>query len=246
MKITFLGTNGWYDTETGNTVCILVETEREYLILDAGNGFYKIGRHITTRKPIYLFLSHFHLDHIVGLHILNKFHFPQGIDIYGSRGLKKYMTAIIRQPFTASIKALKTAVRLHELNSRISPPFPVTFKKLLHPSPCYGYRFRLEDKIITYCTDTGICKNLYLLAREADLLISECGYLSGQSKPGWPHLNPESAARVAEEAKAKKLVLVHFDASLYKTLRQRVKAERVARKIFPKTRAARDNLQIIL
>ena len=246
MKITFLGTNGWYDTQTGNTVCVLVETETEYLILDAGNGFYKIDRHITTRKPIHLFLSHFHLDHIVGLHILNKFHFPQGIDIYGVRGLKKYLTAIIRQPFTAPFKALKTPVRLHELQPKMSLPFPVAYKKLLHASPCYGYRFRLENKTIAYCTDTGICKNLYLLAREADLLIAECGYLSGQSEPGWPHLNPESAAQVAKEAKAKKLVLLHFDASLYKTLQHRAKAERVARKIFPKTQAARDNLRIIL
>jgi ribonuclease BN (tRNA processing enzyme) len=245
LKITFLGTNGWYDTETGNTVCVLVETETEYLILDAGNGFYKIDRHITTRKPIHLFLSHFHLDHIVGLHILNKFHFPQGINIYGV-SLKKYLTAIIRQPFTAPIKALKTPVRLHELQPKMSLPFPVAYKKLLHVSPCYGYRFRLENKTIAYCTDTGICKNLYLLAREADLLIAECGYLSGQSEPGWPHLNPESAAQVAREARVKRLALIHFDASLYKTLKDRTRAEGAARKIFPKTQAAWDDQQIIL
>ena len=25
IKIIFLGTNGWYDTETGNTVCTFIE-----------------------------------------------------------------------------------------------------------------------------------------------------------------------------------------------------------------------------
>ncbi len=42
VGVIFLGTNGWYDTNIGNTICILVETKKEYLILDAGNGFYKI------------------------------------------------------------------------------------------------------------------------------------------------------------------------------------------------------------
>ena len=84
MKAIFLGTNGWYDTETGNTTCILIETDDYFILLDAGNGFYKIDQHIasTTKKPIYLFLSHFHLDHIVGLHILNKFDFSQRMRIY--------------------------------------------------------------------------------------------------------------------------------------------------------------------
>jgi ribonuclease BN (tRNA processing enzyme) len=246
MKIIFLGTNGWYDTKTGNTVCVLIETDREYLILDAGNGFYKIDRHIKTGKPICLFLSHMHWDHIVGLHILNKFDFPQGIDIYGARGIKRHLTTVIRQPFTASFKALKTPVRLHELQPRISLPFPLIFKRLRHVSPCYGYRFTLEDKIIAYCTDTGPCKNLNLLAREVDLLIAECGYLSGQSRADWPHLNPESAARVALEAKAKRLALVHFDASLYKTFKHRDQAEQKAKKIFSNTLAARDDQRIII
>jgi ribonuclease BN (tRNA processing enzyme) len=26
MKIVFLGTNGWYDTSTGNTICTLLKT----------------------------------------------------------------------------------------------------------------------------------------------------------------------------------------------------------------------------
>jgi len=75
MEIIFLGTNGWYDTKTGNTTCTLIETEDYFIILDAGNGLYKIDQYITStsKRPIYLFLSHFHLDHIVGLHIMSKF-----------------------------------------------------------------------------------------------------------------------------------------------------------------------------
>jgi ribonuclease BN (tRNA processing enzyme) len=36
MKIIFLGTNGWYDTKTGNTVSILIVTKEHNIVLDAG------------------------------------------------------------------------------------------------------------------------------------------------------------------------------------------------------------------
>ncbi len=75
MKITFLGTNGWYDTKTGNTNCVLVETNQYYLIFDAGGGIYKLDQYVKEDKPLYLFLGHLHLDHTSGFHILNKFKF---------------------------------------------------------------------------------------------------------------------------------------------------------------------------
>lgn len=246
MKIIFLGTNGWYDTDTGNTTCILVETEKEYIILDAGNGFYKIDRYINMKKPIYLFLSHFHLDHIIGLHTLNKFHFPQGIDIYAPKGAKNFFRTIINKPYTIPIGQLKTKIRLNELSNRISIPTKVEFKKLIHSSLCYGFRFNLEDKLISYCPDTGICNNLFLLAKDADLLIAECSLKSGQKNKEWPHLNPEDAAQVARDGRVRKLALVHFDASLYLTLKDRKDAERQAKKIFKDTFAVLDNQEISL
>ena len=51
MKATFLGTNGWYDTTTGNTVCILIETEKYDMVLDAGNGIHKLDSYVSGRKP---------------------------------------------------------------------------------------------------------------------------------------------------------------------------------------------------
>lgn len=53
MKVIFLGTNGWYDTKTGNTTCILIETDDYFIILDAGNGIYKIDQYIRSKKPIH-------------------------------------------------------------------------------------------------------------------------------------------------------------------------------------------------
>ncbi|MBP1737825.1 MAG: seceted metal-dependent hydrolase of the beta-lactamase superfamily, partial [Deltaproteobacteria bacterium] len=81
MKIIFLGTNGWYDTQTGNTLSILLATREHNIVLDAGNGFTKLDRVLSNSLPIFLFLSHFHLDHLIGLHTLFKFSFSQKLTL---------------------------------------------------------------------------------------------------------------------------------------------------------------------
>ena len=240
MKARFLGTNGWYDSATGNTVCVLVETKNRYIILDAGNGLYKIDRYINKNKPINLFLSHFHLDHIIGLHILDKFNFPQGIDIFGPKGLKKVFKLIINRPYSKPVSDIKTKIRLHELGTGKISIDNVEFKRLKHTVDCFGYRFYFDNKALVYCTDTGICKNLYDLAKGADLLITECSYLPGQTDKNWPHLNPESSARIAKKAKVRKLMLLHFDAAFYPTFKERSQAEACAIKIFKNSKAAKD------
>jgi ribonuclease Z len=107
-----------------------------------------------------------------------------------------------------------------------------------------GYRFELEGRTIVYVGDTGYCLNAVELAKNADLLITECAFKPGEEDPYWPHLNPESAARIAAEAGAKRPVLVHFDASLYRSLEERKEGERAARKIFPDTIAMEDGLAL--
>jgi len=247
MKIHFLGTNGWYDTETGNTVCILIDTDKYYLILDAGNGIYKLDRFIKEDKPIYLFLSHFHLDHIIGLHILNKFHFRQGLRIYGQKRTRSILNQVINKTSTVPFGRLPFKVAVRELSEGEHwIPFYLKCKFLKHITKCLGYRFEIEDKVITYCTDTAYCKNAVELAKGADVLISECSYKLGKNDEKWPHLDPLSAARIAKEAKAKRLILTHFDAGIYQHLSSRKKAEVDSRRVFLQSRVAYDDLVLIV
>jgi ribonuclease BN (tRNA processing enzyme) len=57
-------------------------------------------------------------------------------------------------------------------------------------------------------------------------------------------MNPELAAEAAKEACVQQLVLFHFDASNYKTIKEREEAEKSARKIFQNTTAAVDGLEL--
>jgi ribonuclease BN (tRNA processing enzyme) len=151
---------------------------------------------------------------------------------------------LINTPYSKPIRELKTKVRVAQLKKSSRLPFEINFKKLKHSTQCYGYRLFIEDKAIAFCTDTGPCEEMNLLARNADILIAESSLPPGEIDTGWPHLNPQQAALVARREKAKKLFLVHFDAGAYLTENDRAKAEKSARKIFGNTWAAKDGLSI--
>ncbi len=251
MKIIFLGTNGWYTTSTGNTPSILIDSKDHYIVLDAGNGIYKLDKYILEEKPISLFVSHFHIDHVSGFHTLPKFNFLQGIDIYIAEGRKKDFEILVNPPYTIgylpnpkNIGNLRTEIRLHELPDGISNiPFSVEPVEQFHAYRDHGYRFMLEGKIIAYSGDCGLSDGNLKLARSADILIHES---TTYDKPNniWGHLDPVTVSKIAKEANVKKLILTHFDASIYETLEKRKMAEKKAREIFPNTIAATDDLII--
>lgn len=243
MKITFLGTNGWYDSDTGNTVSILIDTKDQYIVLDAGFGIADLNNFLVEDKPVYLFLSHFHLDHTCGLHTLAKLKIKE-LTILGQKNLKKYLNILVNHPFAASFSELGYKVNLVELkpgNHKL--PFDVYCLPLHHADPSMGYRFTLEGKTIAYCSDTAICPNDWELSREVDLLIHECAFMPGHSTE-WGHTNPEGAAGMAKEVKTKKMILTHLGADHYNTIEKRKFAETKAREIFPETTVAYDGFTL--
>lgn len=246
MKIHFLGTNGWYDTATGDTTCVFIETDKNYIILDAGNGFYKAIKLLKMNKPVRVFISHLHLDHITGLHMLPLFNVPQGMDIYVPKGMKKFLETFLNKPYTSSPESLATKIKIHELGAKKPAGLKLKFGKLFHSPICYGFRFILEGKTVVYCTDTGICDKLYKLAKDSDLFITECSFRPNEDVSRAAHLNPQIAAEIAKDSGAKQLALIHFDAGRYPTIRLRKLAEKAARRIFPDTFAATDGRTVEL
>lgn len=251
MKIIFLGTNGWYSTPTGDTPCILVDAKENYLVLDAGNGIYKLDQYIKEEKPISLFVTHFHLDHTSGLHILPKFEFKQGIDVYVGKGRLKDFQTLVNPPFTIGYKPkpenvtnLKMEVRLQELSEDgKDSPFKMYAIEQFHAYKNHGYRFEIEGKILAYTGDCGYTDATIKLSENADVLIAECGNRLTKENDAWGHLDPIQAATLARQAGVKKLILTHFGATLYTSLDDRKWAEKEAKKIFPNTTAAYDLLE---
>lgn len=246
LKITFLGTNGWYDTATGNTPCVLVETPEHYIIFDAGFGFRKVKEMVISDKPVLLFISHLHLDHLIGLHTLPLFRIAQGIDIYAPGTAVKLLRGFLKRPFTSPPFLLNTKLRFHAIEGKTRFPFDFEMRPLRHSVPCYGYRIGYRDKAVAYCTDTGECRNLNRLASGAGLFITECAMAPGDKPRNLFHLTPEAAARTALLARAEKLALFHFDPNKYPAFRDRKEAEEAAKRIFPDTIAANDGTEVII
>ena len=244
-QIIFLGTNGWYDSVTGNTISILIESEKYNIVLDAGNGIAKLHQYIKDDRPVYLFLSHFHLDHITGLHTLGINSFSKGLYLIVQEGGGEVLKRFVDFPFTIPLHKYPFHSEIIEVPQQAAQlPFKATVLPMVHSSYTLGIRLEVDGKIISYCPDTGYCENAVILGKEADVLITECAYRSGQVDPGWPHLNPELGARIALESGARKLVLTHFDAKKYPDLETRNEAARKAREIFRESYASTDGLEI--
>jgi ribonuclease BN (tRNA processing enzyme) len=218
------------------------------VVLDAGNGFYKLPllmkRLGVSRADV--FLSHLHLDHASGLLTLPLLERGMGIRIFVHKSYLSKLRRLVAHPYAPAPGELWAKVTLHSLSTGENRvPYGVCTLPLDHADPCFGYCFSLQGKKIAYCTDTGPCKNISRLASGADALITECTLLMGQRpNPGWPHMSPGLAAREAKKAGVKRLILTHFDASKYLSMAMRLRAQEAARRIFSKTIAAMDGMEI--
>lgn len=245
MEITFLGTNGWFDTHTGNTTCVLADTKDAYIIFDAGGGLYKTFDMIKDDKPVYMLLSHLHLDHILGLQFLNMFNWKGGVKIILADDMKAELEAFMRPPFMATPQNHKMKVEIIPISQAKDLPFKLEYKELVHIVPTIGFRVGVEDKTIVYGLDSGPCENLTELAKNADLFITECSFLPDE-KPNKMHLNPQQAAQTALDANAKLMALIHFKADDYTNLDLRDHALAAAGQIFAATFAPYDGEKFVI
>ena len=250
MIVTTLGTNGWFDTENGQTMCTLIRARDFSIILDAGYGIRKVKPLIDFSKPSFLLLSHLHLDHTIGLHTLDYIQFQLPLKIVVPAGQKQAFTELVRPPYTNLwTKMVPEGSELLDTDDLANADFPfeITTLPIQHPVPTHGYRLGIEGRTITYLSDTGYCENAVTLAGGADLVIAECGALPGTVKgKAAPHMEPEICAQLALEAGAKQMVLTHFGAGAYTTMEARKNAVAPARSIFPNLITGVDNLEIIL
>ena len=117
MIVTMLGTNGWFDTDFGQTMCTLIRTRDYSVILDAGYGIRRIKELVDFSKPVCLLLSHLHLDHTIGLHTLDSFHFQLPVKIVVPAGQKQAFTELVRPPMKPAIAPEKQKINMRMPNT---------------------------------------------------------------------------------------------------------------------------------
>lgn len=99
----------------------------------------------------------------------------------------------------------------------------VTAAPAIHVQPyldSLAYRFETPDGSIVFTGDTQPCESVTELAKDADMMLCMCWDEQSEMDENGEHLGQcgtEGAAKMAEEAGVKKLVLVHIGPNLSNT-----------------------------
>ncbi len=99
MKVTFLGTSGSMPTPQRGSSSVVVRLGRELLMFDCGEGTQRqmVKSHVGFQRPMRIFISHLHGDHVLGLpgllQSMSLLRREKPLHIYGPEGLVQFVRA---------------------------------------------------------------------------------------------------------------------------------------------------------
>jgi ribonuclease Z len=154
-----------------------------------------------------------------------------------------YRAELARRPAFQADKAKELGLPV-QLWSPLQHGKAVTFnEQTIQPEQVLGEPRRGIS--MAYITDTRPTAALSTLAHDVDLLVCESMYDDLQDLPlakANAHMVAQESAGIAKEAGAHQLLLTHFSPKI----NDPTIAEKMARRVFPNTRAARDGTVITL
>lgn len=222
MRIVLLGSGGYHPNTHRHTSCVMLP-ERG-IVLDAGTGAYRIAGHLQT-ETLDLFLTHAHLDHVIGLtFLLGQFEkdTPPRLRLHG---LPEKLAAVrehlyCNAMFPVEPNWLACPLPAEEGRMPLEGGGQVTWFPLAHPGGATGYRFdgldpATPEKSFAFVTDTTASDNADYKKHlgGVDLLIHEAYFEDARrdfaAKTG--HSCVGDVARLAAEVRAKRLVLTHMN-----------------------------------
>lgn len=248
IEFVFLGTSASIPTPTRSLPAILVKHQGQRFLVDCGEGTQlRLMQAGESLKIPHIFLTHDHLDHVLGLGgllfslSLRRMEPAPHITIYGgSTTLDRARTlaAMIRSSEKSKAHVELSYVEVSPGIVFESARLTVTAFQTNHREwPCFGYIFQSKGKNgvkVVFTGDTGYMDSLIEVARGADCLVSEANFASDKeaiaSQVG--HLTAAQAARIAAKAEVKCLMLNHVSREYADDL-ERVLTE--ARILFPNT-----------
>jgi phosphoribosyl 1,2-cyclic phosphodiesterase len=240
FSVTFWGVRGSiacpgheFERYGGNTSCVEVRCGEHLLIFDAGTGLRPLGVRLKGQSSLQidLFLTHSHLDHIVGIPFFkplfdggNKVSFWAG-HLLPERNLRDVLCTMMVPPLfpvPIEIFAAKTSYNDFAVGETLQPRPGVTLRtaQLNHPNGATGYRIEYGGKSICYVTDTEhvggkLDANILSLIGGADIMIYDSTYTEDEYPrfKGWGHSTWSEGLRLAEAAGVKTFVAFHHDPS---------------------------------
>lgn len=181
MTIYILGAAGWIPG-ANETSCIMVENKGKLFILDAGTGMSNIRKYMAVLAKydtVHLLLSHYHLDHMIGLIYFDPFIREKNLRVYGPGRMaypettEYYLHALLRKEFfSRSIDTFSKDVRIMDFPAEtfFISDTKITVTGQTHSAP--SFRIAIDDKLI-YATDTVFKADAWK-GVSADVLFHEC------------------------------------------------------------------------
>jgi ribonuclease BN (tRNA processing enzyme) len=244
MKLLLLGTGGYHPSETRETACLMLPELG--LLLDAGTAMYRAGEHLATDR-LDIFLSHAHLDHVIGLTYLFDVLHGKPVERVAVHGTAAALEAVEQHLFAPALFPIRPSFETRALRGEAALPQGgrLTHFPLEHPGGATGFRLDWPGHSLAYVTDTTARPDAAYLEhiRGVDLLVHECYFndeLADKAElTGHSCVTP--TAELARAAGVGRLILTHInplapaDAPLDLAR---------AQAIFPAAELGRDRLEI--
>jgi ribonuclease Z len=222
--VTFLGTDAVVPGCGGDTASFVINGM--YLVDTGWYGALKMRCHgIDPMHLEYLFLTHCHHDHYIGLpHLLFYLAMRGGerpdrapLKIVGPAADLELVVTLAQQFLQmdrfSPVRYEPTLIPLQAGDSWEDPNFRLETCSSLHPVPSLCYRFTDSHtgKVLAFTGDTAYDPAIPQFVQGADLLIHEASYgaSAAPASNASLHSGAPDAARVALEAGVKRMALVH-------------------------------------
>lgn len=244
MRLHLLGTGGYHPNERRHTACLMLPELG--IVLDAGTAFFRMREHLATRE-LDIYLSHAHVDHIVGLTFLHGLLEGTDVERVTVRGDERKLAAIGAHLFDTDLFPAGFAWEFAPLAEEepLAGGGKLTHFSMQHPGTSLGFRLDWPDRSMAYVTDTtaSLSADYVERIRGVDLLIHECYYPDGMERQAvdFGHSTATPVAEVAREVGAGRLLLVHIDPMLPKDDPVGIAGMRA---IFPETEVAEDGMVV--
>ena len=220
MKLTILGSGTGVPSGSRNSAGYFIEMTDARLMMDCGAGtVHALARFgLPWEQVTHLFISHFHVDHVGELASL-LFALRYGMQsersapltVIGPRGLDRVIGGL-RLAFGPKIFEPRFPVNLLMVTPgeqlELGADSTVSVAKTIHTAESIAVRIENHGHAICYTGDSAYHDELARFFCGADLLISECSFR--QPREGVRHLSVSEAARLADLAKAARLIVTHF------------------------------------